>query len=167
LQQSWEGYQQSVNIYSRFQDVYPRMRNTQLMMNYLYINESMYMYNHPYINEQRHINQQLQRIREQQKNNAGRLLGLDLSEVSTDIYAKACSIAIVAIEERDSRDDNLNLEHTLMMEDILLRGGESKNITPETRKSDQYKNLLEDLREVLPSAIREAQGQQNQDREPQ
>ena len=54
-----------------------------------------------------------------------------------------------------------------MMEDILLRSGKSKNRTPEARKSDQYKNLLKDLREVLPCAIREAQGQQNQDQEPQ
>ena len=70
-----------------------------------------------------------------QRTNAGRLLGVDLSQVPTEQYMAACSTVMLAMDERiynvygrqnDGEDPWLMGHVRLMMEDVFMRGGMSE-----------------------------------------
>ena len=105
----------------------------------------------------------LNRGAEEQKINAGQILGRDLSRVSNERYRIACSTVMLAMDERidhvygESDEDNSVLARVqLMMEDVFMRGGTSKRRDSAAREDDLLRRLQEEyLPHMFDNALRQ------------
>lgn len=97
---------------------------------------------------------------------AGQFLNRDLSDVPNEIYSKACSIAMVAMEERidnvfGGSDEGATVKGhmQLRMENLLMRGGGSKRIDLTDHPTNDrviYQQLERHLPSVFDNALRQA-----------
>ncbi len=95
----------------------------------------------------------LNRVAEEQKLNAGQILGRDLSQVPTERYTIACSTVMLAMDERiyhvygrpnDGEDPRVMSRVRLMMEDVFMRGGRSERRDFAAREDDLLRRLQEE-----------------------
>ncbi len=82
-------------------------------------------------------------LREEQKNRAGQLLGIDLHGVTTERWAEFVNDVL---EQSQSLEQSQNDRALIFLADIV-QGGTTRYVTPHDRLSTEYRTLKDRVRD--------------------